>query len=80
MMARACWQIRRQLSAFHDGELPVGDRSVEFVFTMGVLIHQPEETLEKVMSEMVRASSRSRSVVAPAACQRSYTVWSISDE
>ena len=25
---------------------------------MGVLIHQPEETLDKVMSEMVRASSR----------------------
>jgi pseudaminic acid biosynthesis-associated methylase len=39
-------------------DLPVSDRSVELVFTMGVLIHQPEETLEKVMSEMVRASSR----------------------
>jgi pseudaminic acid biosynthesis-associated methylase len=39
-------------------ELPVGDRSIDFVFTMGVLIHQPDETLEKVMSEMVRASSR----------------------
>ena len=26
MMARACWQIRRQLSAFHDGELPVGEQ------------------------------------------------------
>jgi pseudaminic acid biosynthesis-associated methylase len=39
-------------------ELPVSDRSIDFVFTMGVLIHQPEETLEKVMSEMVRASSR----------------------
>jgi pseudaminic acid biosynthesis-associated methylase len=39
-------------------ELPVSDRSVELVFTMGVLIHQPEETLEKVMCEMVRASSR----------------------
>ena len=25
---------------------------------MGVLIHQPEETLDKVMSEMVRVSSR----------------------
>ena len=35
-------------------ELPVADRSVDFVFTMGVLIHQPEETLAKVMSEMVR--------------------------
>ena len=39
-------------------ELPVGDRSIDFVFTMGVLIHQPDETLDKVMSEMVRASSR----------------------
>jgi pseudaminic acid biosynthesis-associated methylase len=39
-------------------DLPVADRSVDFVFTMGVLIHQPNETLEKVMSEMVRASSR----------------------
>jgi hypothetical protein len=25
-MPRACWQVRRQLSAFHDGELPVGDQ------------------------------------------------------
>jgi spore coat polysaccharide biosynthesis protein SpsF len=39
-------------------ELPLADRSVEFVFTMGVLMHQPEETLDKVMSEMVRVSSR----------------------
>ena len=39
-------------------ELPLADRSVEFVFTMGVLVHQPDETLEKVMSEMVRVSSR----------------------
>jgi spore coat polysaccharide biosynthesis protein SpsF len=39
-------------------ELPVGDRSIDFVFTMGVLIHQPEETLEKVMSEMVRTSRK----------------------
>lgn len=26
MMARSCRSVRRQLSAFHDGELPVGDR------------------------------------------------------
>ena len=39
-------------------ELPVPDRSVDLVFTMGVLIHQPEESLPAVMSEMVRASSR----------------------
>jgi SAM-dependent methyltransferase len=39
-------------------DLPVADRSVDFVFTMGVLSHQPNESLDKVMSEMVRASSR----------------------
>jgi spore coat polysaccharide biosynthesis protein SpsF len=39
-------------------DLPLADRSVEFVFTMGVLVHQPNETLDKVMSEMVRVSSR----------------------
>jgi hypothetical protein len=39
-------------------DLPVADRSVDFVFTMGVLSHQPKESLDKVMSEMVRASSR----------------------
>jgi spore coat polysaccharide biosynthesis protein SpsF len=39
-------------------ELPLADRSVEFVFTVGLLMHQPEETLDKVMSEMVRVSSR----------------------
>jgi pseudaminic acid biosynthesis-associated methylase len=38
--------------------VPLADRSVEFVFTMGVLMHQPAETLDKVMSEMVRVSSR----------------------
>ena len=26
MMAHACWKVRRQLSAFLDGELPVGER------------------------------------------------------
>jgi len=26
MMPRVCWHVRRQLSAFHDGELPVGDQ------------------------------------------------------
>ena len=39
-------------------ELPLADRSVEFVFCMGLLMHQPAETLDKVMSEMVRISSR----------------------
>ncbi|HUI47399.1 MAG TPA: pseudaminic acid biosynthesis-associated methylase [Acidimicrobiia bacterium] len=39
-------------------EIPIADRSVDLVFTMGVLIHQPEESLAKVMSEMVRTSRR----------------------
>jgi hypothetical protein len=26
MMPRGCWYVRRQLSAFHDGELPVGEQ------------------------------------------------------
>ena len=39
-------------------DLPVADRSVEFVFTFGVLDQQPQETLDKVVSEMVRVSSR----------------------
>jgi pseudaminic acid biosynthesis-associated methylase len=39
-------------------EIPFADRSVDFVFTMGVLIHQPEETLTKVMTEMVRVSRK----------------------
>src|SRR5262249_23751425 len=38
-------------------ELPLADRSVEFVFSMGLLMHQPDETLDKVMSEMVGVSS-----------------------
>lgn len=39
-------------------ELPFRDRHFDLVFTMGVLIHQPEATLPLVMSEMVRCSSR----------------------
>ena len=39
-------------------DLPVADRSTDFVFTMGALIDQPDEALDKVMSEMVRVSSR----------------------
>jgi pseudaminic acid biosynthesis-associated methylase len=39
-------------------ELPFDDRSFELVFTMGVLIHQPDESLPAVMDEMVRVSSR----------------------
>lgn len=39
-------------------EVPFGDRSFDLVYTMGVLIHQPDESLEQVMDEVVRCSSR----------------------
>ncbi len=39
-------------------ELPFRDRWFDLVFTMGVLIHQPESTLPLVMSEIVRCSRR----------------------
>lgn len=39
-------------------ELPFRDRHFELVFTQGVLIHQPDDTLPLVMAEMVRCSSR----------------------
>lgn len=39
-------------------DLPFRDRLFDLVFTMGVLIHQPEITLPLVMSEMVRCSGR----------------------
>lgn len=38
-------------------QLPFRDRWFDLVFTMGVLIHQPETTLPLVMAEMVRCSS-----------------------
>lgn len=39
-------------------DLPFRDRRFDLVFTMGVLIHQPESTLPLVMNEMVRCSRR----------------------
>jgi pseudaminic acid biosynthesis-associated methylase len=39
-------------------DLPFRDRWFDLVFTMGVLIHQPEQTLPVVMTEMVRTSRR----------------------
>jgi pseudaminic acid biosynthesis-associated methylase len=39
-------------------ELPFPDRSFDLVFTMGVLIHQPDESLGAVMDEVVRCSQR----------------------
>ena len=39
-------------------ELPFRDHWFDMVFSMGVLIHQPESTLPLVMSEIVRCSKR----------------------
>ena len=39
-------------------ELPFRDRWFDLVFTIGVLIHQPESTLPLVMAEVVRCSCR----------------------
>jgi pseudaminic acid biosynthesis-associated methylase len=39
-------------------DLPFRDRWFDLVFTMGVLIHQPDETLPLVMNEIVRCSRR----------------------
>ena len=39
-------------------ELPFRDGWFDLVFTVGVLIHQPESTLPLVMSEIVRCSRR----------------------
>jgi pseudaminic acid biosynthesis-associated methylase len=38
--------------------LPFPDRAVDLVFTSGVLIHQPEESLPGVLTEMVRVASK----------------------
>jgi pseudaminic acid biosynthesis-associated methylase len=38
--------------------LPFADGEFELVFTMGVLIHQPDESLLAVMDEMVRCTER----------------------
>lgn len=38
--------------------LPFDDSSFDLVFTMGVLIHQPEESLDAVLQEMERCSRR----------------------
>jgi pseudaminic acid biosynthesis-associated methylase len=39
-------------------DLPFRDRWFDLVFTVGVLIHQPESTLPLVMAEIVRCSRR----------------------
>jgi spore coat polysaccharide biosynthesis protein SpsF len=39
-------------------DLPFRDRWFDLTFTMGVLIHQPESTLARVMNEVVRTSKK----------------------
>lgn len=39
-------------------DLPFKDGLFDLVFTCGVLIHQPEDSLRKVMSEVIRVSNR----------------------
>jgi hypothetical protein len=42
----------------HASELPFRDGWFDFAFTMGVLIHQPDDSLETVMGEIVRVSRK----------------------
>jgi pseudaminic acid biosynthesis-associated methylase len=60
---RALNELRRTLPDLNamwspGRELPFRDRWFDLVFTMGVLIHQPESTLPLVMAEIVRCSRR----------------------
>jgi pseudaminic acid biosynthesis-associated methylase len=60
---KAVDQVRRELpgaSALRARarDLPFADRSFDLVFTTGVLIHQPHDTLAAVMGEIVRCSAR----------------------
>lgn len=48
--ANAAWSVAR--------ELPFRDRWFDLVFTVGLLIHQPDDTLPLVMAEIVRCSNR----------------------
>ena len=49
-------EIRTQLTAAK--ELPFADGEFDLVFTTGVLIHQPQESLPEVIDEIVRVSNR----------------------
>jgi pseudaminic acid biosynthesis-associated methylase len=60
---KALEEIHRSLPALNAvwtpaRELPFRDWWFDLVFTMGVLIHQPESTLPLVMAEIVRCSRR----------------------
>jgi pseudaminic acid biosynthesis-associated methylase len=58
----ALGELRRELPEIKvEGsarDLPVRDGWFDLVFTMGVLIHQPDSTLPLVMNEMVRVSKQ----------------------
>lgn len=61
--AQAIAEVRRRLpevnSLWSPGrDLPFRDRMFDLTFTMGVLIHQPDISLPRVMAEMVRCSAR----------------------
>ena len=60
---QAIREVRRLLPAVNSvwspgRDLPFRDRMFDLVFTMGVLIHQPDISLPLVMEEMVRCSAR----------------------
>lgn len=64
-------------------ELPFRDRWFDLVFTMGVLIHQPDSTLPLVMAEIVRCSRRcvlcgEYYAEQPTECFSAHTVRSLS--
>jgi pseudaminic acid biosynthesis-associated methylase len=50
LQVNATWSLAR--------DLPFRDACFDLVFTAGVLIHQPEQSLGDVISEVVRCSSR----------------------
>lgn len=55
-LKEAAPEIRTELTAAK--ELPFADGEFDLVFTTGVLIHQPQETLPDVMDEIVRVARR----------------------
>lgn len=60
---KALLELRRNLPGVHAvwspaRMLPFRSNSFDLVFTMGVLIHQPESALASVMSEILRCSGR----------------------
>jgi pseudaminic acid biosynthesis-associated methylase len=61
--AKALEILRERLPAVdvhraNAARLPIDDRAYDLTCTMGVLIHQPDESLREVMGEVVRCSAR----------------------